>query len=118
MVISSGVVLDLSGNTNSTLIAPGGGVVIYGGTTNGFATEIMFSSGGGSSGTRSFVGCVVSAAEVTNLGQIVSATYTLNTSATYYVETRSGSSEGVSEVNGPVTSALGAGVILQGITLK
>lgn len=72
VTISSGAIVDLTGNTNATPIYPGGGITLYGGALNS-ATTIIYSSGG-NVGSRTFEDLEIQGATITKLGLVYGAT--------------------------------------------
>jgi len=72
VTISSGAVLDLTGNANTAPIYPGGGITLYGGVLNQ-PTTIIYSSGG-NVGSRTFEDLEIQGATITKLGLVYGAT--------------------------------------------
>ena len=98
VTISSGAVVDLTGNTNTTPIAPGGGITLYGGTDSN-PTKILFSSGT-SSGSRTFERAEIYGSTITNLGLVLGATVT----TTNDVEIEYSFDDGATTSNAQLTS--------------
>lgn len=73
VTISSGAIVDLTGNTNATPINPGGGIVISSG-----GISIIDSAGT----THEFQDLAITGATVNNLGQIFGATVSVPVSST------------------------------------
>ena len=72
VVISSGAIVDLTGNTIATPINPGGVITIHGGGLYD-PTKIVYSSGG-SVDSRSFEDLEIKGSTITNLGLVYGAT--------------------------------------------
>ncbi len=74
VVISSGATVDLTGNTNTTPIAPGGGITLYGGPMN--STTKIIGSAGSVTQMRTFEDAIVSGTSISKIGAIYGATIT------------------------------------------
>jgi len=72
VIVSSGAILDLTGNTNATPIDPGGGITLYGGAINS-GTKIIGSAGSATQ-TRTFEDVTISGTSISNIGAIYGAT--------------------------------------------
>ena len=80
VTISSGAVVDLTGNTNATPINPSGGITLYGGVTDDRTT--IYGSAGSATQSRGFSAeCVITGSAVTKIGAISGATVSLASSS-------------------------------------
>ena len=79
VTISSGAILDLTGNTNAALIAPGGGITLDASPSSGV---VIIGSAGSTTQTRTFAGGgTITGSAVTKIGAISGATVTLPSSS-------------------------------------
>ena len=79
--VSSGAVLDLTGNTNATPIAPGGGVIVYGTSDYENPTTIIGSAGSATEPRGFSARCTITGSAVTKNGAISGATVSLPSSS-------------------------------------
>jgi len=79
VTISSGAILDLTGNTNAAPIAPGGGITLDASPSSGV---VIIGSAGSGTQTRTFAGGgTITGSAVTKIGAISGATVTLPSSS-------------------------------------
>ena len=79
IIISSGATLDLTGNTNVTPIAPGGGITLDASPSSGV---VIIGNAGSGTQTRTFAGGgTITGSAITNTGAISGATVTLPSSS-------------------------------------
>ena len=79
VTISSGAILDLTGNTNTTPVAPGGGITLDASPSSGV---VIIGSAGSGTQTRTFAGGgTITGSAVTKIGAISGATVTLPSSS-------------------------------------
>ena len=79
VTISSGAILDLTGNTNTTPVAPGGGITLDASPSSGV---VIIGSAGSTTQTRTFAGGgTITGSAVTKIGAISGATVTLPSSS-------------------------------------
>ena len=79
VTISSGAILDLTGNTNTTPVAPGGGITLDASPSSGV---VIIGNAGSTTQTRTFAGGgTITGSAVTKIGAISGATVTLPSSS-------------------------------------
>lgn len=105
VTISSGAVVDLTGNTNTTPINPGGGITICGGPMNS-GTKIIGSAGAATQ-MREFEDVEIHGTSITKQGIIYGATVTIPDSRIYHVRyTLNGGTISSVTITGPTVYVL------------
>ena len=104
--LASGAILDLTGNTNTTPINPGGGITLCGGPMNS-GTKIVGSAGSATQ-MREFEDVEIHGASISNQGIIYGATVTIPDSRIYHVKytVNGGLSSGSITITGPTVYVL------------